>query len=77
MRCGVIDESGPGSDRRPAPAFAADEQPLMDLYTSIRWRTGTVFRRTATAGEQAGVWALVKLLVTQVAYFLASPAACC
>jgi fumarate reductase subunit D len=46
---------------------AGDAQPLMDLYT-IAYRDR--LPEAATAGEQPGVWALVKLMVTQVVYFL-------
>jgi hypothetical protein len=45
---------------------AGNEQPLMDLYT-VPYRDR--LPGTATAGEKPGVWALVKLLITQVAYF--------
>lgn len=45
---------------------AGNEQPLMDLYT-VPYRDR--LPETATTGEKPGVWALVKLLITQVAYF--------
>jgi pimeloyl-ACP methyl ester carboxylesterase len=45
---------------------AGNEQPLMDLYT-VPYRDR--LPQTAAAGEKPGVWALVKLLVTQVVYF--------
>jgi fumarate reductase subunit D len=46
---------------------AGDEQPLMDLYT-VEYRDR--LPEAATAAEKAGVWALVKLMVIQVVYFL-------
>jgi pimeloyl-ACP methyl ester carboxylesterase len=45
---------------------AGNEQPLMDLYT-VPYRDR--LPETATTGDKPGVWALVKLLITQVAYF--------
>jgi len=47
--------------------LAGDGQPLMDLYT-IAYRDR--LPEAATAREQPGVWALVKLVVTQIVYFL-------
>jgi hypothetical protein len=60
-----LDSPGPAlTDGR--RIVAGDEQPLMDLYT-VPYRDR--LPETATAGEKPGVWALVKLLVTQVVYF--------
>jgi len=57
----------------PSPALtdgrrivAGNDQPLMDLYT-VPYRDR--LPQIATAGEKPSVWALAKLLITQVAYF--------
>lgn len=57
----------------PSPALtdgrrivAGNDQPLMDIYT-VPYRDR--LPQTATAGEKPSVWALGKLLFTQVAYF--------
>jgi pimeloyl-ACP methyl ester carboxylesterase len=60
-----LDSPGPAlTDGR--RIVAGNEQPLMDLYT-VPYRDS--LPQPATAGEKPGVWALVKLLVTQVVYF--------
>jgi hypothetical protein len=60
-----LDSQGPAlTDGR--RIVAGNEQPLMDLYT-VPYRDR--LPETAAAGEKPGVWALVKLLITQVAYF--------
>jgi pimeloyl-ACP methyl ester carboxylesterase len=60
-----LDSPGPAlADGR--RIVAGNEQPLMDLYT-VPYRDR--LPETATAAEKPGVWALVKLVITQVAYF--------
>ncbi len=61
-----LDSPGPAlTDGR--RIVAGDGQPLMDLYT-VPYRDR--LPEAAAAGEKPGVWALVKLMVTQVVYFL-------
>ena len=61
-----LDSPGPAlTDGR--RIVTGDERPLMDLYT-VPYRDR--LPEAATAGEKAGVWALVKLMLTQVVYFL-------
>ncbi len=61
-----LDSPGPAlTDGR--RIVAGGGQPLMDLYT-VPYRDR--LPEAATAGENPGVWALVKLMVTQVVYFL-------
>jgi hypothetical protein len=60
-----LDSPGPAlTDGR--RIVAGNEQPLMDLYT-VPYRDR--LPEPATAGEKPGVWALARLLITQVAYF--------
>ena len=60
-----LDSPGPAltNGRR---IVAGNGQPLMDLYT-VPYRDR--LPETATTGDKPGVWALARLLITQVAYF--------
>jgi hypothetical protein len=61
-----LDSPGPAlTDGR--RIVAGDGQPLMDLYT-VAYRDR--LPQAATAGKKTGVWALIKLMVIQVVYFL-------